>query len=211
MKSIDPGPGFAVTVHLSKPDALLPEIIATAAGTIGESAYVEAKGKTYGTASGGVMCTGPFKLKSGVPGAGSRSSATRTTGTRHTSPRPAEIDFKFLTDPSTITNALLAGQIDGTFEAPIGAMKKLRQSSVGKFYLGKSTEWASVDPTEKKGPMHGSGIREAISLAISRGQIANDDLPRHGSSDPRRSAHPRSGRTHGRRSPRATPSFRRPR
>jgi peptide/nickel transport system substrate-binding protein len=173
VKSITPGPGFAVTVHLTKPDALFPEMIATAAGTIGERAYILAKGKTYGTARGGVMCTGPFMLKKWTPGSG--VTIVRNPHYWDTAHRAkaAEIDFKFLTDPSTITNALLSGQIDGAFEAPISAVQKLRTSSVGKLYVGKSTEFVSLTHTLKRGPMRNVLIRHALSLAISRDQIAS--------------------------------------
>lgn len=173
VKSITPGPGFAVTVHLTKPDALFPEMIATAAGTIGERAYILAKGKTYGTARGGVMCTGPFMLKKWTPGSGVTIVRNPNYWDKAHRAKAAEIDFKFLTDPSTITNALLSGQIDGAFEAPISATQKLKTSSVGKFYLGKSTEFVGVSSTQKKGPMQDVRIRSALSLAIDRSQITN--------------------------------------
>jgi peptide/nickel transport system substrate-binding protein len=166
VKSIDPGPGFALTIHLTKPDYLLPEILATAAGTVAEKAYVEAKGNSYGTAKGGVMCTGPFMFKSWTPGSDIIEVRNPNYWDSSHIPKVGEIDFKFLTDPSTLTNALLSGSIDGTYEAPIGAVKQLQNSSVGTFYQGKSTEWASVGPTLRKGPIQDPRIREAISLAI---------------------------------------------
>lgn len=135
VKSIDPGPGFAVTIHLTHPDELLPEILATAGGTIAEQAYVQAKGSSYGTAKGGVMCTGPFEFKSWTPGSGITIVRNPHYWNPAVKPKVAQIDFKFLTDPSTLTNALLSGSIDGTYEAPISAVKQLQTSSIGKLYL----------------------------------------------------------------------------
>jgi peptide/nickel transport system substrate-binding protein len=121
-----------------------------------------------------VMCTGPFMLKKWTPGSGVtivRNPSYWDTAHRA---KAAEIDFKFLTDPSTITNALLSGQIDGAYEAPISATQKLKQSTVGKFYLGKSTEFVMMTTTQKKNsPTKDIRIRQALSLAIARDQIAN--------------------------------------
>ena len=58
------------TIKLKQPDQwLLGELSATP-GEIVQKKYVEAKGKAFGTVSGGTMCSGPFKLDSWKTGQG---------------------------------------------------------------------------------------------------------------------------------------------
>ena len=73
-------------------------------GIVLEKAYVEAKGKAFGTPSGGTMCTGPFKLKSWKPG--SALTAERNDGYWDTAlkPKAASISFKGVSDDSSLTS-----------------------------------------------------------------------------------------------------------
>ena len=68
VKSITVTGASQVTITLSKPDYWLADELAATPGWIVEKKYVEAKGKDFGSPTGGVMCTGSYKLQSCKPG-----------------------------------------------------------------------------------------------------------------------------------------------
>lgn len=162
-----------VTVTLSQPDATFNEMMATAAGAIGEASYIKAKGKAYGTAEGGVMCTGPYELKSWTPGESLTITRNPTYWDTSLKPKTKSVKFLFIQDPSTITDGLESGQIDGAYEVPVTAVQTLEKSGVGQFYLGRSTEFGVLAFTTKAGPIQNPVIRQALSLAIDRKAIAS--------------------------------------
>jgi peptide/nickel transport system substrate-binding protein len=172
VKSIKATGPMQVTITTAHADYVLNQMLATAAGVIGEKAYLQAKGKSYGTPSGGLMCTGPFKMGKWTPGTGITIMRNAGYWDRSHLAHAGQVDFKFVTDPATLTNALVSGAIDGTYEVPISAVDKLRSTSVGHFYLGKSTEFGTLSITDKPGPIQSTAIRRALELAIDRPAIA---------------------------------------
>jgi peptide/nickel transport system substrate-binding protein len=183
VKSITKTAPDEVTVTLTQPDSAFNQIMATAGGVVGEMAYVKAKGKSYGTASGGVMCTGPYKFDHWTPGSGITIIRNdHYWDTARPQPKTREVDFTFVTNASTLTSALESGQIDGAYETPITALQKLQSGSSGKLYLGKSTLFGLVAFTTKQGPIQDPRIRQALSLAIDRKAIVNSVF--HGSAVP---------------------------
>ena len=57
-----------VVVRFRHPDELFIKEMATVAGDVAEEQFVKARGSRYGTAQGGVMCSGPFELAKWSPG-----------------------------------------------------------------------------------------------------------------------------------------------
>jgi peptide/nickel transport system substrate-binding protein len=161
-----------VTVTLKRPDALFNRMMSTAAGAIGEAAFIKRAGKDYGTAKGGVMCTGPFKLGSWQPG-------TKITLQRNASywdpalkAKSSSVVFNFITDESTSTSALTSGGIDGSFEVSPASLSQLRSSGSGNLTLGAGTQFFAFRQTERKGLLANPRIRQALSLALDRNAIA---------------------------------------
>jgi peptide/nickel transport system substrate-binding protein len=172
VKSIQATGPMQVTITTTHPDYVLNQMLATAAGVVGEEAFTKKAGKSYGTAQGGLMCTGPFKMGKWTPGVG--ITILKNPGYWDTAnlAKAGQVNFKFVTDPATLTNALVSGAIDGTYEVPISAVDKLRSTNVGQFYLGKSTEFGTLSITNKPGPIQNVKIRQALELAIDRPAIA---------------------------------------
>lgn len=165
-----------VTVALSHPDAVFNEMMATAPGAIGEASYIKTKGKAYGTAKGGLMCTGPYEFHRWTPGVSLILIKNPHYWNASLRPKVQQVKFVFLTNPATITNGLLSGELDGTYEAPISAVPKLQHSTVGKLYLGLSTEYGNLSFTNKPGPIENPKIRRALALMIDRQAIASKIL-----------------------------------
>ncbi len=172
VESIEVTGDLEVTVRFTQPDSLFERMLATAAGIIGEQAYVEEAGEAYGTPNGGIMCTGPFAFDSWE--AGSKISMTANSDYWDPELRPMvqQLNLTFVTDESTISNSLLSGDLDGTYMAPLAATEKLATSDIGSFILGLGTDWMAIRPTEKEGPMDQIEVRQALSLILDRDAIA---------------------------------------
>lgn len=161
-----------VTVRFSQPDSLFERMLATAAGVVGSKSFVEAAGDSYGTASGGVMCTGPFSLQSWKSGSKIVLDANPNYWDPELVPLTKQIELSFVTDESTVSNSLLSGDIDGTYMPPLSATEKLASSDAGTFVLGLGTDWMAIRPTEKDGVMQQLEMRQALSLILDREAVA---------------------------------------
>lgn len=161
-----------VTVTLTQPDALFNQIMATSAGIVVQQSYAEEAGDAYGTSEGGVMCTGPFQLDEWVPGDSIHVSANPNYWDTEHAPKTGAIDFSFVTNASTLTDALRTGEIDGSYEVPFTSIKALGQSESGTLSFGTSLSFAELVFFSEDGVGVGPDIRRAISLAIDREAIA---------------------------------------
>lgn len=182
VKSIKATGAREVTITLSQPDAAFEEFLATAGGAIVQKKYAQAKGAAYGTASGGVMCTGPYTLDHWTSGSEIVLTANPHYWDTAHQPKVGRINFKFITNATTLADGLRAGEIDGTFELPFGAIGTLRSSGVGQVYLGKSLGYTSLEFTGKRGPANDVRVRQALSLAMDREALAK--VVFHGAAQP---------------------------
>jgi peptide/nickel transport system substrate-binding protein len=159
-----------VTLTTKVPDVIVAQMMASGLGTVIEKRYAEAKGSAYGTPAGGLMCTGPFELKSWQTG----QQITLTRNPHYwdptLEPKVETLIFKFITDPTTLIDGLASGEIDGTYEVPIQGIQRIE--SAGKMYYGLSTNQGILQPIQTSGLSTNTKIREAISLAIDREGIA---------------------------------------
>lgn len=161
-----------VTVRFTEPDSLFERMLATAAGIIGSKAYVGEAGDAYGTANGGIMCTGPFSFDSWQSGSKITLKANPDYWDPDLQPMVEQLDLTFVTDESTVANSLLSGDIDGAYMPPLSATEKLAATGEGNFVLGLGTDWMAIRPTEKAGPMQQLETRQALSLILDRDAVA---------------------------------------
>jgi len=155
-----------VTVKLKAPDVVFGQMMATPAGAVVEKAYVEAKGKDYGSAVGGVMCTGPYALEKWSTGAGITLTAKSDYWDATLKPKVKSINFTFVRDPATVTNGLVTGSIDGTWSAPISGLSQLNSSPTGHVYMNTSTLAGFMTMASFAGPLKDVRIRQALQQSI---------------------------------------------
>lgn len=167
-----------VTVKLKKPDSQFPQYMATAAGVVASRAGVTAAGKDYGT-SGGLACTGPFSL--GAWQKGQSLELDRFDDYWGTRAKAGKVVFRFLTDPSARTNALLSGEADGGYLIPTESYARLKGSGVGTLYFGEGLSTVNVNVTDIKGPLGDVRVRKALSLALDRSGFVKAGLGGAGS------------------------------
>ncbi|MFH9726485.1 ABC transporter substrate-binding protein [Streptomyces sp. NPDC017254] len=154
-----------VTVKLKKPDSQFPQYMATAAGVVASKAGVEAAGKDYGT-TGGLACTGPFEL--GEWNKGQSVQLDRFDGYWGKKAKSGKVLFRFMTDLSSRTNAMLSGEADGGYLIPTESYARLKSSGVGTLYFGEGLSTVNVNITNMKGPLGDVRVRRALSMALDR-------------------------------------------
>ncbi|MEV0095847.1 ABC transporter substrate-binding protein [Streptomyces sp. NPDC050738] len=180
VRSIDKSGPLQITVKLGTPDALFPQAMANSAGTIADAATMRTEKTRFGTADGTLNCTGPYTLTSW-----SRGSSIKLTRFDHYWGRPARntaVTFSFLPDAGARTNALLTGEVDGTYSPPPESLERLRASDEGKVYFGEGLTTINLALTDLKGTLGDVRVRRALSLALDRDGFAR--VAMHNSATP---------------------------
>ncbi|MGW7349384.1 ABC transporter substrate-binding protein [Streptomyces sp. NPDC054854] len=157
-----------VTLRTKGYDQTLPKALSTSFGAVNQKAYTEKAGAAYGSAKGGLMCTGPFKLGSWKSGTGitlERNDAYWDTGLK---PKAKQVEFRFITNNNTLTSALLSGEVDGTYELPPSSATALGKANNGAVHLGPSTQNVLLIPGNAESPAADRRLLDALSLVIDR-------------------------------------------
>ena len=166
---------LTVTVKLKRPSILFPEMMATLAGAVVQKAYTKEKGAQFGTPRGGVMCTGPFKVKSWN---GSDSfTMERNAGYWNPKEQPKAASIKFVApqDPATVSNGFSTGAFDGGFNIPASMVATLQKTDAGTLFVASPEQSQVIDAIaviNKDGALGNQAVREALSKSIDRKGIA---------------------------------------
>ncbi|MEV8631910.1 ABC transporter substrate-binding protein [Streptosporangium sp. NPDC051023] len=159
-----------VTITLKQPDAVFTGMLATPMGQIVRKVAAEKAGTTFGSARGGIVCTGPYTVASWKKGDSITLAANdRWWGANRRPLLARTVKFTFIADDSTVASALANGDVDGTFAVPGGAaLTKLTNTASGKLHLGPSTAQTALVPTRLTGtgPLANPLVREALSSSI---------------------------------------------
>jgi peptide/nickel transport system substrate-binding protein len=168
VSSIEATSSNQVTITLSQPDYWLAGELASTPGWIVEKAYVESKGKDFGTPSGGTMCTGSYKLDSWKPG--DVLSVVRNDNYWNPDVKPlvAEIDFKGTPDEASLTSALLNGGVNGYYAFSIATLDQLRQSDNVTVTDGAGWNTDAFIVSSFDGALGDVRVRQALSMALDR-------------------------------------------
>lgn len=177
-----------VTVKLSKPDYLFLDELADYAGVVVSKAFYQAHPSTVGTPDVGVLCTGPFKFGSWTKGDNITVERYDNYWDKTRAPKVKTLTFKFLTDEAAITNALLAGQLDGTYKPPLSGLDQLRHTAVGTAYFGLHMSNLTIVYANPSGAMGNLKLRQALQMAIDWQGVATTILK--GTGTPLRSLMP---------------------
>ncbi|MFB7512203.1 ABC transporter substrate-binding protein [Streptomyces sp. NPDC056144] len=169
--SIEKTGPLEVTLHLSKPDVLLHELMAASPGTVESAAYLKKAGKDYGTPKGGVNCTGPFSLEKWDQGSGITLKKNDAYWDTKLAPKSNEVKFSFIEDPAARTNAFLTGTADGGYMIPASAYGQLRGKGKGELLFGPNTAAWDLAVLDFNGPLGNLKVRQALSLALDRKNI----------------------------------------
>lgn len=173
VKRIDVTGSHQVTITLKSPDYLLNDELSSYAGVIVEKKYFLAHPNDFGTAAGGLMCTGPFEFQRWAQGQSITLTANPRYWNKAVQPKVHTLVFTFLTNEAAITAALLSGEIDGTYFVPSNAYAELQHGRVGTLYNGRAALSLALIYANPKGPMAYPAMRRALQTAIDWNGIKN--------------------------------------
>ncbi|WP_432180737.1 ABC transporter substrate-binding protein [Streptomyces sp. NBC_00063] len=164
-----------VTVRFKQHDNEFVPSLATPAGAVSEKEFTKRAGKSYGTSNTGIMCSGPFSFASWSPGEKLTIKRNGAYWDKNLRPKARTVEFQFISDPSTLTSALLSGEIDGSYEIPTGSINTLGNTTEGSLHFGPSalqvtakigSSATAVDPR----------VRRAINLALDKNAFVKSVL-----------------------------------
>lgn len=167
-----------VTVKLKKPDSQFGEAMANSAGTVVHASAVQAAGQNYGT-GGSLGCTGPYTLGTWVKG--TSIELDRFPGYWGKQALAGKVVFRFITDPTALTNALLTGAADGGYLITPDSYARLKSSGAGTLSFGKSLTTVNLNVCNLSGTLGDVRVRKALLLALDRSGFVKTGLKGVGS------------------------------
>jgi len=182
VKSIDATDKYHVTIHLSKADELPIKELASFAGMVYEKKYAEGKGKSFGTSSGGIMCSGPFELAKWNPGKDIELKANPSYWDPKYKPHAKTVDLQFFSETSALTNALVSGEAEGAYEVPPQAIPRLEGAGTGELHFGPALLYYNFSAMRPEGPLTDHKVWEALERTIDRKALA--EVVFHGAAEP---------------------------
>ncbi|MEV5811065.1 ABC transporter substrate-binding protein [Streptomyces mutabilis] len=169
-----------VTVSFREPDALFTSELA--AVVVVQKAFAEKAGEKLGTPSGGLMCSGPFKLDKWTSGHSIVMSRNDSHWNKGARPFARKVTFSFLAEGAAVTQALDAGEIDGSYELPASTVPSLRSSKAGRLTFGISPQILGMSVASRTGALASDDLRAALERIIDRKALA--EVVFHGAASP---------------------------
>jgi peptide/nickel transport system substrate-binding protein len=157
-----------VTIKLSKPDYWLDGELSQMPGIVTEKAFVQAKGRKFGTPQGGTMCTGPYKVKQWKAGSALTVERNDNYWDTPNKAKVAEITFRGVPDEASLTSGLLTGGIDGSYPLALGTIDQLKTNPKLTVSEGPSFAMDAIVISNLKGALGDVRVRQALSAAIDR-------------------------------------------
>lgn len=157
-----------VTVTTRLPDSQFNQGMGNVAGVIESAKTLKEKGKDYGNSSGGVNCTGPFQFSTWTSGESIKLTRYDNYWNKDARAHSQEFDFVFMPDGTARTNALKAGEVDGTWMVPPEAVPILRAGSGGDVLFGTNSSVNSLIVGDLKGTLGDLRLRQAVMYALDR-------------------------------------------
>ncbi len=162
------------TITLKQPDYWLLDELSATPGEVLEKKYVEAKGKAFGTVTGGTMCSGPFKLASWKTGQGVKVVPNPDYwDTSLPKPKLKSLTIIGVPDDATLTAGLKTGAISGSYPIALSTLHQLESDSSVKVYQGAPFATTALVISATKGPLANPSVRQAISDAVDRTGLIN--------------------------------------
>ena len=174
VESIEATGDWEVTVKLAQPDANWKYVLATSAGMIVKKDYAEEKGSDFGSASGGIIGTGPFKYESWTSGSKVVLTKNENYWDANAKTNVDEIDFSIISDDTTLATALQSGQIDMSVSFSTNLLDTLNGYENVTVYDTPSMGIQYVAFNTAREPLNDINVRKAISYAIDIDSISGN-------------------------------------
>ncbi|MEV4036308.1 ABC transporter substrate-binding protein [Streptomyces umbrinus] len=161
-----------VTVNFSTYDEQFVKQLAAPGYGVLQKVWAEKAGKDLGTAKGGLMCSGPFKLDAWNTGSSIELERNDAYWNPDFRAHAKRITLKSLTDSTALAQALVSGEVDGAWEVPPAVTSRLSSTSGGSLHYGPSFQYLELAAARPDGPLADKKLRRALFKAIDREALA---------------------------------------
>jgi peptide/nickel transport system substrate-binding protein len=183
VESIEKTGPMQVTITFTQPDAQFLKSMTSFSSSVVQQAFSEAAGEALGTASGGIMCTGPFEFESWESGSSLTMVRNDDYWNDEYRARSERLTFVFFSDSTALAQALISGEVDGAYEISPTVMDRLQGESAGILTVGPSRQYLDILVRTVDGPIGDVNIRRALSGVMDRQGIAQ--VVFNGTAEPR--------------------------
>ena len=168
VKSIEQTGDYQVTITLNKPDATWPYAMATTASLVISKKYAEQHKDDLGTATGGLVGSGPYVLSSWEQG-----SEIVLTKNENYWDNSLELDFnkvifKFITDASVAKVALENGDVDIITQLAVDSANELESNPNVNIQPVDMFAENFLSFNTSKEPFNDANVRKAIAYAVDK-------------------------------------------
>ncbi len=177
--SIEQTGDWEFTVHLSSPDALWQYTFGTTAGHIVEKAYCEEHKDDFGTATGGIIGTGPYVLDHWTNGSEIVLTANENywDGGFHFDFN--KLVFSVIVEDTTRLTALHTGQIDFILDVPVAMLDQIEDDNTKLIMVPSfGIDWLAFNT--EKAPFDDVKVRQAIAYALDANQVVDSIIGKAG-------------------------------
>jgi len=160
--------GWQFIIKLTQPSAVFRFVPATGAGRIISKAYYEAHADDFGTASGGIVATGPFVFESWTSGQEIvlKKNENYWNKERLASNIVDTLVFKIIPEDTTRIIALQSGNADFSANLPQDQIDLLAVDSKLNLTSVNSAHLTYLALNTDRAPMNDVNVRKAISRAL---------------------------------------------
>ncbi len=170
--SIEQTGDWEITVHLTQPDALWQYTFSTTAGHIVSKAYYDAHSEDFGTATGGVMGTGPYKLDHWTNGSEIVLTANENYWDGGFTFDFDKIVYNVIIEDTTRLTALHSGQVDFILDVPVAMLDQIEDENTGLTMVDSfGIDFLSFN--NEKEPFNDVNVRRAIAYAVDAAAIVD--------------------------------------
>ena len=168
VKSIEQTGDYQVTITLNKPDATWPYAMATTASLVISKKYAEQHKEDLGTATGGIVGSGPYVLSSWEQG-----NEIVLTKNENYWDNSLELDFnkvifKFITDASVAKVALENGDVDIITQLAVDSANELESNPNVNIQPVDMFAENFLSFNTSKEPFNDVNVRKAIAYAVDK-------------------------------------------
>lgn len=167
---------WEVTVKLSKPDALWKYVPATTAGHVISEKFYNAHSSSFGKPATGLLGTGAYKFVKWVTGSEIvlKENKNYWDEANTDKNKANELDYKIITEGTTLVSALQSGQIDCTMGLPTDQLKTIENDKNLNIIKNKSFGVDYICFNCQKAPFNDVNVRKAICYAVDKKLIWNN-------------------------------------
>jgi peptide/nickel transport system substrate-binding protein len=160
--------GWQFTIKLKQPSAVFKFIPATGAGRIISKAYYQKHADNFGTASGGIVATGPFVYNKWTSGQEIvLKKNTRYWNKEKLAANPVDtLIFRIIPEDTTRVVALQNGNVDFSVNIPADMLDQLASASGVNLTTVPSNYLTYLALNTERRPMSDINVRKAISRAL---------------------------------------------